>query len=188
VTVLSWNEDTVSFKGVIRRSGNSLIATIPPELSQRFLIKEGQEYTILGMTRMRPDFEGALQIYLGFFTVYEKAFRVDVEASGVGFADLERIFKSHGAGEVGEKPSTEGQIHVYAVFNTVEKDRVRPPKTRESLEGVLQKVKAEVEQLGGRMVGAEISEVLLENRQVDPAVLAKSSSRLEKNITWKWEL
>jgi hypothetical protein len=86
VTVLSWNEDTVSFKGVIRRSGNSLIATIPPELSQRFLIKEGQEYTILGMTRMRPDFEGALQIYLGFFTVYEKAFRVDVEASGVGFS------------------------------------------------------------------------------------------------------
>jgi hypothetical protein len=188
VTVLSWNEDTVSFKGVIRRSGNSLIATIPPELSQRFLIKEGQEYTILGMTRMRPDFEGALQIYLGFFTVYEKAFKVDVEASGVGFADLERIFKSHGAGEVGEKPSKEGQIHVYAVFNTVEKDRVKPPKTRESLEGVLQKVKAEVEQLGGRMVGAEISEVLLENRQVDPAVLAKSSSRLEKNITWKWEL
>jgi UDP-glucose 4-epimerase len=48
--------------------------------------------------------------------------------------------------------------------------------------------KAEVEQLGGRIVGAEISEVLLENRQVDPAVLAKSSSRLEKNITWKWEL
>jgi hypothetical protein len=135
VTVLSWNEDTVSFKGVIRRSGNSLIATIPPELSQRFLIKEGQEYT-----RMRPDFEGALQIYLGFFTVYEKAFRVDVEASGVGFADLERIFKSHGAGEVGEKPSKEGQINVYAVFNTVEKDRVKPPKTRESLEGVLQKV------------------------------------------------
>ncbi|MEM2237992.1 MAG: hypothetical protein QXR26_05605 [Candidatus Caldarchaeum sp.] len=35
---------------------NSLIATIPPELSQRFLIREGQEYIIMGMSRMNPDF------------------------------------------------------------------------------------------------------------------------------------
>jgi len=185
---LSWTEDTVSFRGVIRRSGNSLIATIPPELSQRFLIREGQEYTIIGMSMMNPDFEGALQIYLGFFTVYEKALRIGIEATGVGFADLERILRSYGAGQVGEKQSAEGRLRVYAVFNMVEKNRVRPPRTRESLEDVLQMVGVEVEQLGGRIEGAEVSEVVLENRQVDPAVLARSPSRLEKNITWKWEL
>jgi len=61
------NENTVSFRGVVRRRGGSLIATIPTELSQRFLKREEREFTIVCMSKFSPGFEGALQIYVGFF-------------------------------------------------------------------------------------------------------------------------
>ncbi|MEM1776006.1 MAG: hypothetical protein QW079_03655, partial [Nitrososphaerota archaeon] len=69
---MEWVEDSVVFRGAIRRSGNSLVITIPSELSQRFLLREGQEFVIYGIGRKKPYFEGGLQIYLGYFVVNEK--------------------------------------------------------------------------------------------------------------------
>jgi len=57
---MSWIEDSVVFRGAIRRSGNSLVITIPSELSQRLLLREGQEFIIYGIGRKRPEFEGGL--------------------------------------------------------------------------------------------------------------------------------
>ncbi|MEM1946382.1 MAG: hypothetical protein QW614_05840 [Candidatus Caldarchaeum sp.] len=187
-SALSWVEDTVSFRGVIRRSGNSLIATIPPELSQRFLIREGQEYVIMGMSRMTPDFEGALQIYLGFFVVLEKAPKLEMAVEGVDFSVLEKVLKSFGAVEVVQTSSDNGLVKCYALFTAVEKNRVRVQKTVEEVTKILPVVKKEIEARGGVVKSMDVSEVMCENRQVDPAVLAKSQSRLEKNIAWKWEV
>jgi len=185
---LSWVEDTVVFRGVVRRSGNSLIATIPPELSQRFLIREGQEYTIVGMTRASPDFEGALQIYLGFFVVLEKAPRLDLVVEGLDFQSLEQLLKKYDATNVVLKKSENNSVACYAVFTAVEKNRVKLPKTVESVQELLPSLQREVESLGGVVKSAEVSEVVVENRQVDPALLSKAPSRLEKNLAWKWEI
>ncbi|MCS6769353.1 MAG: hypothetical protein NZ570_02830 [Candidatus Caldarchaeum sp.] len=187
-SVLSWVEDMVSFRGVIRRSGNSLIATIPPELSQRFLIREGQEYTIVGMSRMNPDFEGALQIYLGFFTVLEKAPRVDLVVEDVGFPEVERVLKNHGAGEVVQTSSENGGLKCYGLFTAVEKNRVKIPKTVEEVASLLPVIKRELEERGATVKSIDVSEVVHENRQVDPAVISRSVARAERRVAWKWEI
>lgn len=185
---LSWVEDTVSFRGVIRRSGNSLIATIPPELSQRFLIREGQEYTIVGMTRATPDFEGALQIYLGFFVVLEKAPRLDIAVEGLDVQQIEELLKKHGASRIALKRTENNVLHCSALFSAIEKSRVKLPKTVEQVNEVLAALKQEVEALGGVVRSAEVSETVVENRQTDPAVLTKAPSKLERSVTWKWEI
>ncbi|MEM1937845.1 MAG: hypothetical protein QXV14_07835 [Candidatus Caldarchaeum sp.] len=186
-SVLSWVEDMVSFRGVIRRSGNSLIATIPPELSQRFLIREGQEYTIVGMSRMNPEFEGALQIYLGFFIVLEKTPRLDVAVEGLGFPEVEKVLRNHGAGEVVQMLSEKG-VKCYGLFTSVERNRVKIPKTVEEVSSLLPLIKRELEELGGVVKSIEVSEVVHENRCVDPAVISRSTARVEKRIAWKWEI
>uniref|UniRef100_A0A7C5U5Y7 Uncharacterized protein n=1 Tax=Caldiarchaeum subterraneum TaxID=311458 RepID=A0A7C5U5Y7_CALS0 len=134
---MSWVEDTVSFRGVIRRSGNSQIATIPPELSQRFLIREGQEYTIVGMTRANPDFEGALQICLGFFVVLEKAPRLDIVVEELDIQQIEELLRKHGASRVVPKKVENKVMLCSAFFSAIEKGRVRLPKTVEQVNEIL---------------------------------------------------
>ncbi|MCX8202089.1 MAG: hypothetical protein N3H84_08340, partial [Candidatus Caldarchaeum sp.] len=163
-------------------------ATIPPELSQRFLIREGQEYTIVGMSRANPDFEGALQIYLGFFVVLEKAPRLDLVVENVDFGVLEQVLKKAGASSVVLKKVEDKSVHVSALFTAVEKNRVKLPKTVEAVGQLVGDVKRDVEALGGFVKSFEVVETVVESRQTDPAVLAKGPSRLEKAVAWKWEI
>ena len=67
-----WEYDTVFFVGQIRRSGGSLVITIPTELKNRFLISEGQKVRIIGLVRKKPYAEGGLLVYLGRFIVDEE--------------------------------------------------------------------------------------------------------------------
>jgi len=67
-----WEYDTVFFEGQIRKSGGSLVLTIPTELKDRFLLREGQKVRIIGLTKKKPYTEGGMLIYLGRFKITEK--------------------------------------------------------------------------------------------------------------------
>lgn len=67
-----WEYDAVFFEGQIRRSGGSLVLTIPTELKDRFLLREGQKVRIIGLTKKKPYTEGGMLIYLGRFKITEK--------------------------------------------------------------------------------------------------------------------
>ena len=41
---MSWVEDTVTFRGAIRRSGNSLVITIPAELASDFSYERARSW------------------------------------------------------------------------------------------------------------------------------------------------
>ena len=183
---MSWVEDTVSFRGYVRRSGNSLVVTIPAELSQRFLIKEGQEFIILGMSRRNPDFEGALQIYLGYFVVYEKVpvvfLRVGELAEGQMDA-LDRIAKKHGATEV---VKVEGGVKV--VFGSIAGGVIRRARSVEEVRQITQALVGEAKELGIEVAEHNVSEEIFERRDLDPSVVSKAPAKASESIRFKWEL
>ncbi|GBC70073.1 hypothetical protein HRbin01_01781 [archaeon HR01] len=187
---MSWVEDTVSFRGVIRRSGNSLIATIPPELSQRFLIREGQEFTIVGMSRYSPDFEGALQIYLGFFKVLEKAVALTIRIAGnTEVLDrVEEVARRYGATRV-TSSSSDGSVSEFKiVFGVVEKGKTKIPRKLQEIRALEPSIRRDLEAAGLKILASDISEEVFELREIDPAVISKSHSKLEGAVTWKWEI
>ncbi len=187
---MSWVEDTVSFRGVVRRSGNSLIATIPLELSQRFLIREGQEFTIVGMSRYSPDFEGALQIYLGFFKVLEKAVTLSVKVDGGydAFEKVEDVGKKYGATRVVKSFMDDGMAEIKIIFGAVEKSKTRMPRKIEEIKALEPNIRHDLEAMGVRVLSSSLSEEIYELRDIDPAVISKTLSKLEGTLTWKWEI
>ena len=189
-STMTWNEDTVSFRGVVRRSGNSLIATIPTELSQRFLIREGQEFTIVGMSRFSPDFEGALQIYLGFFKVLEKAVTLSVKVDDGRdvFEKVEAVGRRYGATRLVKSYMSDGKAEIKIIFGVVEKNKTRMPRKIEEIREMESNIKHDLESLGVRVLSSSITEDIYELRDIDPAVISKNPSKLEGLLTWKWEI
>jgi hypothetical protein len=68
----AWVYDPIYFDATVRRSGNSLVITIPPELARRMLISEDQPVRVVGAVRSGIMLEGALLVHLGFFSCTEK--------------------------------------------------------------------------------------------------------------------
>ena len=189
-----WIEDSVVFRGTIRKSGNSLVITIPSELSQRFLLKEGQEFVILGMGRFRPDFEGALQVYLGYFVVYEKTFgfRVVLSASGERLETALRVFD-----ELAEKyrPTKhfkrtleDGRVEVKMFFGMMTGDGFRRLRTKEEVESILAEALNELSNTGVQAEDPQVLEEINEWRNVDPSSISKLPHKLGELVRWKWEI
>ncbi|HID05087.1 MAG TPA: hypothetical protein EYP20_04705 [Aigarchaeota archaeon] len=183
---MSWIEDTVSFRGYVRRSGNSLVVTIPAELSQRFLIKEGQEFIILGMGRKTPDFEGALQIYLGYFVVYEKAPVVFLKITNVKGEQLEVI--NQVAKMLGSTYVTPVEDGVKIVLGSIERGVIKRARSMEEAKSIAASLVAELKSHGIDVEEYSVSEEILERRDLDPSVVSKAPSKAGENIRYKWEL
>ena len=184
---MSWVEDAVTFRGYVRRSGNSLVVTIPSELSQRFLIREGQEFIIFGVSRRNPDFEGALQIYLGYFTVYEKAPTLKLrlskppEESVVGI--IREVARKYGATKV---LLVEDGVKI--VFGAIEDNMVKRTRKVEEVKQIMGDLVKELEENGVKVEESNLSEEIFEWRNIDPSVVSKSPSKLGESIRYKWEL
>ncbi len=183
---MSWIEDTVSFRGYVRRSGNSLVVTIPSELSQRFLIKEGQEFIILGMGRKNPDFEGALQIYLGYFVVYEKAPTVFLKIPNVREGQLEVVKQA--AKKLGATYVTNFEDGVKVTFGSIEDGIIKRAKSVEEAKQVASSLITELKSLGVEVEEYSVSEEIIERRDLDPSIVSKAPSKAGENIRYKWEL
>ena len=186
----SWVEDSVCFTGTIRRSGNSLIITVPSELAKRFLISEGQEVLIVGLTRRVFNFEGMIGIYLGNFKVKERiygiSFSIDVGDRNVGIEDfpfIQAIADRYGATGVALLRDKEGgRINVRMLFGCI-REVVLKPKTREDVERIMRDLIYEAQKAGVELKDVQVFEEEVEWSDIDPAQI-KGSDR----IKYYWEL
>lgn len=190
---MSWTEDSVVFRGAVRRSGNSLVITIPAELSQRFLLREGQEFIIYGLGRRQPEFEGALQVYLGYFVVHEKApaalFRVRVPDGGEGRLQelLRRIRDEFLPSRVMYRGGG-GEVEVEFIFGAITERGVRRPRDEKEVEDAASAIEFTLRSEGYEVSERRLSHRIIEWRSIDPASISKAPYKLTEVIRWSWEI
>ena len=191
---MSWMEDTVTFRGAIRRSGNSLVITIPAELSQRFLLREGQELLIYGLSRKSPDFEGALQIYLGYFVVHEKApaliLRVEAKAEELRRLQeiIERLREKHLPSRVDLRKLSESEVEIALIFGAITPESIRRVRELKEVEDAAAELEFNLSSQGFKILEKKIEDKIIEWRNVDPAKLSKAPYKVSEVVRWRWEL
>ncbi len=191
---MSWMEDTVTFRGAIRRSGNSLVITIPAELSQRFLLREGQELLIYGLSRKSPDFEGALQIYLGYFVVHEKApaliLRVEAKAEELRRLQeiIERLKEKHLPSRVDLRKLSESEVEIALIFGAITPESIRRVRELKEVEDAAAELEFNLSSQGFKILEKKIEDKIIEWRNVDPAKLSKAPYKVSEVVRWRWEL
>ncbi|MCX8187822.1 MAG: AbrB/MazE/SpoVT family DNA-binding domain-containing protein [Nitrososphaeria archaeon] len=191
---MSWVEDAVTFRGAIRRSGNSLVITIPAELSQRFFLREGQELVIYGLSRRGPEFEGSLQVYLGYFVVHEKAPTAvfKVKSSGDKLRHLQEVVRELEAkylpsavkiGKLGED-----LVGVELVFGAITPTAIRRVRDMEEVSSAAAEMEFMLASSGFEVVEKAIVEKIIEWRSIDPAMLSKTPYKISEVVRWRWEI
>ena len=191
---MSWTEDAVSFRAAIRRSGNSLVITIPVELSQRFLFKEGQELLIYGLSRSGPDFEGALQVYLGYFIVHEKAptliMRIDVGDKSLRRLQevVDEVCRKHFPSRTGLRMLSKSQAEIELVFGAITPTAIRRLREMSEVEAAASELELTLSSAGFKVLEKRIEEKIVEWRGIDPAKLSKAPYKVLEAIRWRWEL
>ena len=191
---MSWMEDTVTFRGAIRRSGNSLVITIPAELSQRFLLREGQELLIYGLSRKNPDFEGALQIYLGYFVVHEKApaliLRVEAKTEDLKKLQeiIERLREKHLPSRIDLRKLSESEVEIALIFGALTSESIRRVRELKEVEDAAAELEFNLSSQGFKVLEKKIEDKIIEWRSVDPAKLSKAPYKVSEVVRWRWEL
>lgn len=191
---MEWVEDSVVFRGAIRRSGNSLVITIPSELSQRFLLREGQEFVIYGIGRKKPYFEGGLQIYLGYFVVNEKIqtlkFRIQSprESSEKLVTIMKEVGENYLASDVKYRQIDSSEVEVELHFGVLAEKGILRPKSREEIEDVAASLEFRLRAEGFKILEKEISEKIVEWRNIDPALISKAPYKVTEYLRWRWEI
>ncbi|MEM1583329.1 MAG: hypothetical protein QXF28_01425 [Nitrososphaerota archaeon] len=191
---MDWVEDSVVFRGAIRRSGNSLVITIPSELSQRLLLREGQEFIIYGIGRKRPEFEGGLQVYLGYFIIHEKVLvvRMRVDVSSGSFerfgSTIKEFQETYSLTDVKFKQVNSSIVDVELYFGALTDRGVTRPKTREEVEESASSIEFKLRLEGFKVLEKEIIEKIVERKSIDPATISKASYKITEIIRWRWEL
>lgn len=178
---------------MIRRSGNSLAITIPAELLQRFLLKEGQEFVMLGMSRFRPDFEGALQVYLGYFIVYEKTFGISLTLSvDERLNDILKTFEhlaiKYGATRYMKHILEDGKLEFKATFSMIADGSFKRARSKEEVESIMMDILAELLSIGIKVESSNVFEEILKRRNIDPSMISKLPHKATEMIRWKWEI
>ena len=165
---MSWTEDAVSFRAVIRCSGNSLVITIPVELSQRFLLKEGQELLIYGLSRSGPDFEGSLQVYLGYFIVHEKAsaliMRIDVGDKSLRRLQeiVDEVCRKHFSSRMGLRMLSKSQAEIEFVFGAITPIAIRRLREMSEVEAAASELEFTFSSAGFKVLEKRIEEKIVE--------------------------
>ncbi|MEM1677556.1 MAG: hypothetical protein QW095_06935 [Nitrososphaerota archaeon] len=191
---MEWVEDSVVFRGAIRRSGNSLVITIPSELSQRFLLREGQEFVIYGIGRKKPYFEGGLQIYLVYFVVNEKRqtlkFRIQSprESSEKLVTIMKEVGENYLASDVKYRQIDSSEVEVELHFGVLTEKGILRPKSREEIEDVAASLEFRLSAEGFKILEKEIGEKIVEWRNIDPALISKAPYKVTEYLRWRWEI
>ena len=187
---MSWTEDSVVFRGAIRRSGDGLVITIPAELSQRFLLREGQEFVVYGVGRKQPEFEGALQVYPGYFIVHDKVptVRFKVKESG-GRLDalLKEVESIYAPSRIQYKQEEDG-VQILFYFGAITEKGVKRPREKKEVEDIAASIEFKFRSQGIEVLEREVIEKIVEWRTVDPASISKAPYRLTEVVRWSWEI
>jgi len=191
---MSWTEDAVSFRAVIRCSGNSLVITIPVELSQRFLLKEGQELLIYGLSRSGPDFEGSLQVYLGYFIVHEKAsaliMRIDVGDKSLRRLQeiVDEVCRKHFPSRMGLRMLGKSQVEIELVFDAITPTAIRRLREMSEVEAAASELEFTFSSAGFKILEKRIEEKIVEWEGYRSCEALEAPYKILEAIRWRWEL
>lgn len=186
---MEWKYDSVSFDSTIRRSGGSLVITIPPELRRRFQLQEGQPVRLIGVVKPGVFVEGGIMVYLGKFKVAEVVNKVEAilaKAGAVEKADVELI----------SSLLEENNIHNYSV-SRLDENRISVSMfisciTKEGIvelpKDVVNVVMNEVAKRGYSVVDLRTSKEEVTWYAVDPSVLSRFSAELPESVKIEWDL
>ena len=196
-----WEEETTPFTGSIRRSGSSYVVTIPVEIFQRFMLREGQPLKIFGMIRKTPEFQGMVGIFLGTFKVKEKYYGFELRIRGFEalleeesgkpsktMPAIEKLAEKHAATSYFFRVLEDGTALIRMHFGCITAKSIIKPKTRSEVEKIKDEVVAEILKAGGKVESAEIFEEKAEWHMVDPSMVAKSPYRDSEAIEWEWKI
>lgn len=190
---IQWSYDTVVFTTSIRKSGGSLVVTIPAELARRFMITEGQKVNLVGVHRAGLQFEGGVLIYLGRFFVKEKAIGVRVEIKGEPKALeelpelIEDLADKYSASSLIVNEKNEDTIECEMILSGISETGV-VKRSKEEAEKLLREIETEVWVRGLKVARKEIFEEEVEWSSVDPAVINRYMVKLPENVKLEWRL
>lgn len=199
---MSWEEDSVSFTGTIRRSGNSFVITIPIELIDRFLLQEGQKVRIVGMSKKTFEFQGMISVLLGNFLIKEKVLGIELELSNpeliVAEKELEsrmvqscpiieRLAEKYEATSFVYDLKGNNRLNVKIFFGIIGKTLLRP-KSKVQVEKIGDEIIRNVKAKGVEVLSSEVFEEETEWTIIDPSAIAKYPYRNSENLRWKWRI
>jgi len=189
----NWEYDTVYFVGQIRRSGGSLVITIPNELRNRFLINEGQKVRIIGVTRRRPQVEGGLLIFLGRFSVIEEVEGFTIKVKLPSDEDVDKIEEDIYTYLTEELNATHLYIErendnlaIEVRFGQILGDEIIP---REDEIGTIEnRIKEYLHKNGFKVLNMKRIKEMRRWTTVDPSIIKRYSTTIPKAITFEWRL
>jgi len=185
-----WEYDDIIFDSVVRRSGGSLVITIPPELKKRFLLSEGQHVKLIGVVKKGLHIEGGILIYFGRFEIMEEALKITAIISKDGeslsnedIRELTGIFDKYNLSNYLVNRVDESTIKIELIVSNISEEGILYI-TKDDIKRILK----EIEKKG--FIVKEIKEGVEEMvwHCIDPSILVRYSSELPKNIKVKWVL
>jgi len=197
-----WEEEAVSFAGNIRKSGNSYVITIPAELFQRFLLREGQSVKVFGMTRRTPELQGMIGLFLGSFQVTEKQFNLEITIKNASRITEEREESGKTVRSIpiieraAEKYAATGfyidiagdEAKVKIIFGCITPQTIIKPKTKEEVAKIKDYIIDEIRRAGGTVESAKILEEEAEWHMIDPSLIAKSPYKDSIFLRCEWKI
>ncbi|RLF18166.1 MAG: hypothetical protein DRN06_02130 [Thermoprotei archaeon] len=193
---MEWHEDTTLFSATIRLSGRSLVLTIPKPLARRFMLKDGQKVTVVGMWKETPLFEGMIGIYLGRFKVAIPAdgFELLVEnppkslfiegSENLKLQELQDLvtkYKCYVTHRVDEQ-----ELRIRGIFNGLNQPSMITPAGKD-VERIAKDLMNKLSKKGLKVVGMKTFKVELE-RSMDPGLIARRGFKDIDGIKAEWVL
>ena len=186
-----WVYDPIYFDATVRRSGNSLVITIPPELARRMLISEDQPVRVVGAVRSGIMLEGALIVQLGFFTCTEKVQVVKCHLTHPSSSDerllfVEELAQRYSATDLEVKRVKEGwEVKIY--LGSVLRSGFRPRSGRE-MRIIMDELKRAAEARGFTISDVGIAEETVNLEGIDPSVVAQAQRHNPAKVSYKWQV
>jgi len=186
-----WVSDPIYFDATVRRSGNSLVITVPPELARRFLIGEGQAVRLVGSVRRDIQTEGSISVYLGRFICREKVSglkftltnpEIDEELVPNLVSEVARKFSSS---EVEVKMRRKGVLECKIYLGSISKDGFTFRSGRE-LRMMMTELKSSAEAHNFRVEDMEIFEETVTLEGVDPSVINQALRNSPERVKYEW--
>ncbi len=189
-----WEYDTVFFEGHIRRSGGSLVITVPTELKNRFLIKEGQKVKIIGLIKKEPYAEGGFLVYFGRFKIYEdiRGIKAKIKLPPEGEAEL--IDEIHDFFSIKYQATNilienieDNEYLIETYFGSITDSGVII-REEDLIEKVLDDFNKFAKKKGFEIIDINEVEDKVVWRSIDPSVIKRYVFSIPENIKFEWEI
>jgi len=186
-----WVYDPVYFDATVRRSGNSLVITIPPELARRMLISEDQPVRVVGAVRCGILLEGALLVHLGFFSCTEKVQVVRCLLTHPSARDerlpfVEELAQRYSATDLEVKRVKDGwEVKIY--LGSILRSGFRPRSGRE-IRIIMDELKRVAEAKGFTVSDVGITEETVNLEGIDPSIVAQAHRHNPAKVSYRWQV